>query len=961
MVIELSGHQPSVVQRSRQWSLHSPGSSVATSISSPPNSSFAQPTVTQRRRSVAVNFPPAVPPPSQPIPHVPQPSSVFTTDEEATLTIGVPDDQQFIARHRSSTSASQNSYGRAAVSTNLAAVAAFPHNRHHVSTSTPVSNSNSPQLLPSTVAYASNQASPDPVSKSMARPNHLNTQADTQDIVPDRLLLSPHHPHSSSESRPSSRRALTRALELAREAVQLDATNDDPHAAVIAYGRSVALLSEVMERVRRGEDTSDGRRRNGRRRSVVAQEEEVRRLKSIHDTYADRMNILSLIYSIPPIPHSPSSVYAPSSSTESTQPPSPTSLSQSSDSHTSPSSITEHTPDDLHYSVLNDDLNDEQDAHEGIGSAMLNAAHLSREFSSTSLSQHPYATPTDTDSFPSSKQATLSRTSTLPANRTQNQSPVVGRPRAASVLPPAAPPPISSPPPPPESSLNFTSTMPSSQATRFLDVAQSRGNSIGHSRTGSGTRLTSVTEEGIRIDGHPQGDDMQFEDDLTASLSRRPDTPRLAKCDSHPLPPLPSPTTAVHPFRTATAPTATSRPSGSPVPAQFIAARPRGESLSVTGAPPSTTATTSSSPAESNPPSSFAHPPAKTPTSPTSSGAAPTPGRSRASSQPGRRPSVINSRISPFEPQRPPLPQTALPNGRKVSTSSKLNPNISLNIQIQPQFVTQSELLSPPALSLLPPSAMLTTIPTTPTSPLPPTPPTDSHRKPYHMMTLLANTMNSRSGGYITRRLHVPQGVWSQGGAKLTNVPEKVRVVEVLCSALEEMQQSSVEFFGAGSVCSGLALGIGSVGRKEAEAWVSKLDEFSSICDSVVANFGKKLGVGEGFVSKKSGVTSWGGKLTRQFDKFTNGKNLDSPAAYVAGLGRLFAHAQLLDEHSKALLSQPVAPIYNAFPADLRTAAEVKLKRASEFFASVVLTFVIRDLAQLLDKYAKKCEKWLAE
>ncbi|KAF8140068.1 hypothetical protein EV363DRAFT_1392989 [Boletus edulis] len=944
MVIELSGHQPSVVQRSRQWPDHSPGSSVATSISSPPNSSFAQPTVTQRRRSVAVNFPPAVPPPSQPIPHVPQHSSVFTTDEEATLTIGVPDDQQFIARHRSSTSASQNSYGRPAVSTNLAAVAAFPHNRHHVSTSTstPVSNSNSPQLLPSTVTYASNQASPDPY---------------TQDIVPDRLLLSPHHPHSSSESRPSSRRALTRALELAREAVQLDATNDDPHAAVIAYGRSVALLSEVMERVRRGEDTSDGRRRNGRRRSVVAQEEEVRRLKSIHDTYADRMNILSLIYSIPPIPHSPSSVYAPSSSTESTQPPSPTSLSQSSDSHTSPSSITEHTPDDPHYSALNDDLNDEQDAHEGIGSAMLNAAHLSREFSSASLSQHPYATPTDTDSFPGSKQAALSRTSTLPANRTQHQSPVVGRPRAASVLPPAAPPPMSSPPPPPESSLNFTSTMPSSQATRFLEVAQSRGNSIGHSRTGSGTRLTS-------------GDDMQFEDDddLIASLSR-------PKCDSHPLPPLPSPTTAVHPFRTATAPTATSRPSGSPVPAQFIAARPRGEPLinssialstiqqrrNKMSAPPSTTATTSSSPVESNPPSSFAHPPAKTPTSPTSSGAAPTPGRSRASSQPGRRPSVINGRISPFEPQRPPLPQTALPNGRKVSTSSKLNPNISLNVQIQPHFVTQSELLSPPPLSLLPPPAMLTTIPTTPTSPLPPTPPTDSHRKPYHMMTLLANTMNSRSGGYITRRLHVPQGVWSQGGAKLTNVPEKVRVVEVLCSALEEMQQSSVEFFGAGSVCSGLALGIGSVGRKEAEAWVSKLDEFSSICDSVVANFGKKLGVGEGFVSKKSGVTSWGGKLTRQFDKFTNGKNLDSPAAYVAGLGRLFAHAQLLDEHSKALLSQSVAPIYTAFPADLRTAAEVKLKRASEFFASVVLTFVIRDLAQLLDKYAKKCEKWLAE
>ncbi|KAG2077086.1 hypothetical protein BDR04DRAFT_1002233 [Suillus decipiens] len=228
-------------------------------------------------------------------------------------------------------------------------------------------------------------------------------------------------------------------------------------------------------------------------------------------------------------------------------------------------------------------------------------------------------------------------------------------------------------------------------------------------------------------------------------------------------------------------------------------------------------------------------------------------------------------------------------------------------------------------------------------------------------MALLANTMTSKSGGYITRRLHVPQEVWSQGGAKLTNIPEKVRVVEVLCSALEEMQQCSGECFGA-SVGSGLALGIGSVTRKEAETWVGKLEEFSSICDSVVANFGKKLSVGEGFVVKKSGgVTSWGGKLTRQIDKFTNGKNLDSPAAYVSGLNRLFMIAQLIDEHTKALLSQPIAATYAAFPLDLRVAAEVKLKRASEFFASVVLTFVIRDLAQLLDKYAKKCEKWLAE
>lgn len=129
--------------------------------------------------------------------------------------------------------------------------------------------------------------------------------------------------------------------------------------------------------------------------------------------------------------------------------------------------------------------------------------------------------------------------------------------------------------------------------------------------------------------------------------------------------------------------------------------------------------------------------------------------------------------------------------------------------------------------------------------------------------------MVSGTGGYITRRLHVPQEVWSQGGAKLVNLIEKVRVVDILCTALEDLQGFSSDCFGAGNVSSGMALGIGSVGRKEGETWLAKLEDFSTVCDGVVANFGKKLGVGEGFVIKK---TTWGDKLGRRFDKLTNGK-----------------------------------------------------------------------------------------
>jgi hypothetical protein len=120
----------------------------------------------------------------------------------------------------------------------------------------------------------------------LSPPSPPSTQIALDQVSPpDRSLLSPPLTRAAPEPRHSSRRALTRALELAREAVKLDANNDDPHGAVVAYGRSVALLSEVMDRVRRGEDGAEsGRRRSRRRRSVIAQEEEVRRLKTIVST-----------------------------------------------------------------------------------------------------------------------------------------------------------------------------------------------------------------------------------------------------------------------------------------------------------------------------------------------------------------------------------------------------------------------------------------------------------------------------------------------------------------------------------------------------------------------------------------------------------------------------------------------------------------------------------------------------
>ena len=447
-------------------------------------------------------------------------------------------------------------------------------------------------------------------------------------------------PNMSCSRRPSSRRALTRALQLAREAVLLDSTNQDPQAAVQAYARSVALLNEVMDRVQRGEDSTESRRTH-RRRSVAAQEEEVRRLQSIHDTYADRMNILSIIYSIPPAPY-----------------------------------------------------------------------------------------------------------------------------LSFRTLPPASTPPDNPLPPPPP--------------------------------------LPPLSEE-------PQDNDND-NDDIPLH------TPTNRRASSNPLPPIPSPTdntprTSLHLTHPPSSPRGPRKPSAPPAPPPVPIINPSTSHGTISQR-------------------------RMKPIDP------PHDGRMRSFSQPGRRPSTSSS-IDLLPP--PPLPS-------------------SLNSRRPFKFTQSPDAGSP----LIPsPTPQFLHTPSAPFVPVPQGQSTDPLRKPYYMMNLLAISMSSPTGGHITRRLHVPNEVWSIGGVKLPNVPEKIRALRFLLAALVELQMASSEVFGAGNVSSGMAMGIGSIGPKEASAWVFKLEDFSNVCDNVVNDFGKKIGVGEGFVLKK---TTWGDKLSRRFEKFANGK-----------------------------------------------------------------------------------------
>ena len=273
--------RPAPPQYRQEWHEHGVMNNYA---ASPPPSTQATPTnssLSQRRRSSAAHGRPAVPPPNLPIPSVPSSPPSRQPLNSPPITFEVGEDGSLQGSHING-----RGYSRPAPSANLSAVAAFSHSRQGLN-----GGPSPPMELGSAFTTHDDLSDPPPQSFLPPPPSQSEVASTSASMsrrreqeIPSEDLLQPtaaHRPDRRSENRqPSSRRALTRALELAREAVQLDSTNDNPEAAVQAYAQSVALLSEVMERVRRGdESTMDSRRR--RRRSVAAQEDEIRRLQNI--------------------------------------------------------------------------------------------------------------------------------------------------------------------------------------------------------------------------------------------------------------------------------------------------------------------------------------------------------------------------------------------------------------------------------------------------------------------------------------------------------------------------------------------------------------------------------------------------------------------------------------------------------------------------------------------------------
>lgn len=231
--------------------------------------------------------------------------------------------------------------------------------------------------------------------------------------------------------------------------------------------------------------------------------------------------------------------------------------------------------------------------------------------------------------------------------------------------------------------------------------------------------------------------------------------------------------------------------------------------------------------------------------------------RTRAVSQPGHRPSlpppvhsflgdVVQSQSQPPVPRQPmtssssSAPSSQIIPGRKLSYPSS---TLSAPYGGSPTIPQQGSSVS----LILAQQQQQQANPCMPVSPLPNAVPTDPLLKPYHLMHALRQSMMSKTGAYLTRRLHIPHEVWSvvQVG-KLNAISEKVGVLEKLARILDEVGTASANFCGFGAPTA-------DPSREEVERWIGKLDEWAAVCEDVVLKDGKKLGVGEGFVARKSG------------------------------------------------------------------------------------------------------------
>lgn len=222
--------------------------------------------------------------------------------------------------------------------------------------------------------------------------------------------------------------------------------------------------------------------------------------------------------------------------------------------------------------------------------------------------------------------------------------------------------------------------------------------------------------------------------------------------------------------------------------------------------------------------------------------------RQGAPSQPGHfrfpspTPAGLDPSSGPFlaEPFSQTEREKALPTPRAIMNDLFPGGLLSSSSGI-PSFATS------PSTSILPKLAITTVIPDSISSSTPSVLPNQTVLRPFYLMNQLS--VSIQKGGYVTPRLFVSKSLWSQSGARLTAIESKVRMMELVSSGIDGIEQAGKTLLLTPSGQPGLAM-------IQAAKFAKGLEELETLLVEVQNTLAKKLDFLKSVTGKKSNVST---------------------------------------------------------------------------------------------------------
>ncbi|CAG8481186.1 4234_t:CDS:2 [Ambispora gerdemannii] len=221
---------------------------------------------------------------------------------------------------------------------------------------------------------------------------------------------------------------------------------------------------------------------------------------------------------------------------------------------------------------------------------------------------------------------------------------------------------------------------------------------------------------------------------------------------------------------------------------------------------------------------------------------------------------------------------------------------------------------------------------------LPEPPPTDVHMRPFWLMRILERTMTT--GGYLTKKLFVPNNMWVQANVKLASVEAKLSSCDVIYNCLLRLEKTTID---------------------DLDSLVKELDSIEPLFDGIQNSLARKLNYVEstnGKSRQSTSLMSWGSKLSQRLDRMGMGNvanRSEEASSYVDILLKVFLTARIVEVYISHFSSLK-APYHHH-----HTHIVSRLYKISDFFGNVLCRFVVRDLGVLADKYVKRGGNWVTD